>query len=269
MAIKLINASTAGIGVVTRQIPASNTHYLKNLGKLELTGIPQITYKPLTCNDNSDRIVPGIFKHPTSLDLRVGEFIDPTFSYFHADIDPTFTGFYTNIKGLDHEAVFAENDFKCCTPLGKKNADATKCCSGYGKTSGTSFTCVLPDGADLMVYFNRFVSNEGRGTDQPGGGLVDADFNKMTGEPIVSTTVSQKISLLGTKYCESTKVRQGGAFGSFGLEPEGTDTNQNEKNYGIVDSSQDEGQLTTGNIPVGYSSFMAGFRWNHHLYCDE
>jgi hypothetical protein len=122
-----------------------------------------------------------------------------------------------------------------------------------------------------MVYFNRFVSNEGIGTTQPGGGLLDADFDLKTGEQRIDTTVTQKIALLGRAYCESKKVRIGGAFGEFPLEPEGNDTNQNEKIYNIVDSSKDEGSLsaTGGDVPVGYTAFMQGFRWNHHLYCDE
>jgi hypothetical protein len=38
-----------------------------------------------------------------------------------------------------------------------------------------------------------------------------------------------------------------------------------------VDSSRDEGKVSTAGatIPVGYSAFMAGFRWNHHLYCQD
>ena len=122
-----------------------------------------------------------------------------------------------------------------------------------------------------MVYFNRLVSNEGVGSDKPGGGLISTDFNAQTGEPLTLTSVNQKISALGVAYCENGKVRRGGAFGSFGLEPEGNSTNQNEKNYGIVDSPQDNGQLSVagGTITVGYMAFMNGYRWNHHLYCDD
>jgi hypothetical protein len=280
MGAKLINAYPAGAGLITRQKPGSNTYLLKRLGKLELTGIPQITYNPLTCSDNSNRMVPGIYKH-TSTDMMISDFIQDTFSFFHSYVDSTdptlppgsanvVTSRYTNVNGLNHEPVFSENDFKCCTPLGKKTTTQGKCCSGYGtlSQSGTVYTCGLPAGADLMVYFNRFVSNEGRGSDQPGGGLVDPDFNMITGEPVISTAVTQKISALGTSYCGSKKVRSGGAFGEYRLEPDGNDTNQNEKIYGIVDSSKDEGQLA-GGASVGYTAFMSGFRWNHHLYCDD
>jgi hypothetical protein len=223
------------------------------------------------CNDNANRLVPGIFKKPTGVtDMTLSSpavftavFSDPSYSFY----DPSSASYMTNAKGLDHEPVFSENDFKCCSPLGKTTNDQSKCCSGFGNPtpSGTYYSCALPVGTDLMVYFNRFVTNEGRGTDQPGGGLVDADFTNLTGEPIVSVSVSQKISILGKTYCSSGNVRQGGTFGAFNLEPSGSDTNQNEKIYGIVDSANDE----AAGGGSGYTTFMSGFRWNHHLYCDE
>lgn len=273
--VKIINAHAPGMSTITRTRPGTNTFYLNRLGKLELSGIPQITYAPITCSDNSARLVPGIFKKTGITDMLEIDFNDPAYSFDHSYVDAatatTVTSRYTNNYGLDHEPVFAENDFKCCAPLGNKTTSQAKCCSGHGaaSTSGAVFTCSLPEGADLMVYFNRFVSNEGRGATMPGGGLLDADFNMMTGEPLVSTIVNQKINALGTAYCASGKVRIGGAFGDFDLEPSGNDTNQNEKIYGILDSSKDEGELVGGNTSVGYTAFMAGFRWNHHLYCDE
>jgi hypothetical protein len=253
-----------------RTLPGTSTYYLKRLGLLELSGIPQITYKPLACNDNSNRLVPGIFKKTGVTDMKVNpDFIDDAYSYSATDPTTSLTSRYTNVHGLDHEAVFSENDFKCCTPLGSKTTTKSKCCSSFGNVAadGVTYTCALPAGTDLMVYFNRFVSNEGRGSTQPGGGLLDADFNQLTGEPIISTTVTQKISSLGSAYCSALKVRQGGAFGSYDLEPDGNNTNQNEKLYGILDSSKDEGIATSAN--PGYTAFMAGFRWNHHLYCDD
>ena len=268
MGLKISLGYPAGGGTSLRTKPGTSTHYLKRLGLLELSGIPQVTYKPIMCNDNGDRLVPGVFKKPLGVtDMKSVHFNDPSISFY----DSTYSSNFTNAKGLDHEPVFSENDFKCCTPLGKNTTDKTKCCSGYGNAtpSGTIFTCALPVGADLMVYFNRFVTNEGRGTDQPGGGLLDEDFDNLTGEPIISVTVSQKISILGKTYCSSGKVRQGGTFGSFNLEPSGSDTNQNEKIYGIVDSPNDEAAVAGGGASAGYTAFMSGFRWNHHLYCDE
>lgn len=122
-----------------------------------------------------------------------------------------------------------------------------------------------------MVYFNRFVSNEGRGSDQPGGGLVDTDFNATTGEPLLTGAVNDKIRELGTTYCASKEVRQGGAFGLFEPEPQGPETNLTSRIYGIVDSSRDIGQNSNAGktYTTGYAAFMDGFRWNHHLYCAD
>ena len=288
--VKLYNARTAVAPgnltspAIVRTSAGTNSYYLRRLGRFELSGIPQINFKALMCNDNSDRVVPGLFKKTgvPAADMRKADFNDNAYSFTASYVDPytnpgmggtTITDRYVNRHAINQEPVFSENDFKCCSPLGTKTNSQAKCCSGYGtaSASGTTFTCSLPDGADLMVYFNRFVSNEGQGTTQPGGGLVETDFEVSTGEPLLTSVITQKIQALGTAYCESKKVRQGGAFGSFKLEPNGSDTNQTEKNYGIVDSSSDLGQITAtgGNIQVGYSAFMAGFRWNHHLYCED
>ncbi len=270
MGVKLINATPAGSGLITRMKPGTSAYYLKHLGKLELSGIPQITFEKLTCSDYFKRIVPGLFKHPTSTDLNVTEFINPTYSFRSSAVSTVYN---TNYHALAHEPVFSANDFKCCTPLGKSTSSKSNCCSGNGTVnpSGLTYTCDLPIGVDLMSYFNRYVSNEGQGTTQPGGGLEEADFDPLTGEPLIGPSVTSKISALGKAYCTSGKVRPGGAFGEFNLEPYGNDTNDTEKIYGILDSSKDSGELTStaGNIAVGYNEFMKGFRWNHHLYCDE
>ena len=272
--VKLVNAAVAGSATVAngnvaipRTKAGSSAYYLKRLGRMELSGIPQMNFQPVMCNNNSNRVVPGLFKKTGVTDMMAADFNDPNYSYTDG------TNRNVNRHALQNEPVFSENDFKCCAPLGTRTNSQTKCCSGYGTAvaSTSNFTCSLPDGVDLMVYFNRFVSNEGRGNTQPGGGLVEADFDILTGEPLLSTVISQKIVALGSQYCESKKVRQGGAFGSYKLEPNGSDTTQSDRIYNIVDSSADLGQVSTagGNVQVGYSAFMAGFRWNHHLYCDD
>lgn len=270
--IQVINSfnSAGRVAGINRNIPGSNTYYSKNLGLLELSGIPQITYEPLYCSDVSTRLVPGLFKanaDQLTMVTKTDFENTTTFSF----IDPNTMTYKTNQHGLDHTPVFAENDFKCCAQLGKVTTNKDKCCSGYGITSGNKVTCALPAGADLMVYFNRFVSNDGRGTTQPGGGLVDADFSSDTGEPLITAAVNQKISALGVAYCETGAVRQGGAFGSFPLEPVGNSTSASDRIYSIVDSSSDIGQISNAGqtVPVGYNAFMSGFRWNHHLYCID
>jgi hypothetical protein len=251
---------------INRTTPGTSSYYLRRLGRLELSGVPQIAYEPLYCNDNSDTLVKGIFDSHV---LNRTQFQTSTFSFKNGG-----TTYYTGQLGLATETIFSSNDFQCCTPLGKNTTNPANCCSGHGTavgTSGTSFTCGLPAGANLNVYFNRFISNEGRGTDQPGGGFLDADFDAQTGEPLLTSSVANKMSALGTAYCSSGKVRQGGAFGSFAPEPQGPNTNITNPIYNIVDSSNDHGQNSNGGqtVDAGYNAFMNGFRWNHHLYCDD
>ncbi|MFP5385750.1 MAG: hypothetical protein ACLGHN_06695 [Bacteriovoracia bacterium] len=271
----------AGYNAVVRSKPGSSGWYLRRLGRLELSGIPQIAHEALTCNDNRARIVPGIFK--TGINT-VTDFSATNFSFLfdylvNNPANPSgpkmnYSGTFTNRYGLQIEPVFSENDFKCCTPLGKTVSDANKCCSGFAVEDGgasTVKTCALPPGTNLTVYFNRFVSNEGRGTDQPGGGLLDADFDERTGEPLIETSVNDKIKALGRAYCSSGDVRQGGAFGSYEPEPQGLDTDLTSRIYNIVDSSNDIGEFSNAGqtVSVGYNAFSEGFRWNHHLYCAD
>lgn len=255
---------TAGAGAIDRDKPGSNSYYLRRLGRLELAGIPQVSHEALYCSDNSKWLIPGIFN--PAYDERA-EFQSAAFSYQVAGT------YFTNAKALQNEPVFSANDFKCCTPLGNTANAQSKCCSGFGRQQGSSsnYTCVLPSGTDLMVYFNRFVSNEGVGSDEPGGGLLEADFDQNTGEPLLSAAVNQKISDLGLLYCNSGKVRQGGAFGAFEPEPQGPDTNLSSRIYNLVDSANDNGVVSNAGrtINTGYTAFTEGFRWNHHLYCDD
>jgi hypothetical protein len=257
------SATVAGSATISRNKPGTNSYYLRRLGQLELSGIPQISHEELYCSDNSAKVVPGIFSSAISDKVL---FQAGAFAYNNGG------HFYTNFHGLENEPVFSANDFKCCTPLGKTADGMNKCCTGYGLQQGTTnkYTCMLPVGTDLMVYFNRLVSNEGVGTDKPGGGLVETDFDATTGEPLLNSTVNQKIADLGIAFCESGKVRQGGAFGAFEPEPQGSDTDLSSRIYGIVDSTRDNGVLSNAGstVTVGYTAFTDGFRWNHHLYCD-
>lgn len=276
--------SGATAPLINRKKPASDLYYLKRLGRLELSGIPQMGFEPLYCSDNSDRIVPGIFKSTVATTKAQFENADGSVSYKGSSY------YNTTHHNLDFEPIFSANDFKCCAKLGKIVDKQDKCCSGYGTAfgDGTAFTCMLPAGTDLMVYFNRFVSNEGTDKDGPGGGLKDEDFDPSTGEPgflwnnaklatpvsPVITSVIDKVRALGNAYCDGkgkSKVRQGAAFGSFGAEPLGPSTNLQAPFYTIVDSSRDFATNSNAGETVdnGYNKFMDGFRWNHHLYCND
>lgn len=270
--VKFTAAPAGSASAISRTKPGSNSYYLKKFGRFELSGIPQIPLEPIFCNDNSKVAVGGIFNFAQAVSNK-DDLTTSASGFVKSFLDGSGNP-YVNHKLLINEPVFSANDFKCCTPLGKTATAQAKCCSGYGTSvngSTTAYTCKLPPRTDLMVYFNRFVSNEGQGTDQPGGGLVEADFDDTTGEPKLSAAVNQKISELGRSYCISGKVRQGGAFGRFEPEPQGPATNVSSRIYNIVDSTRDAGQNSNAGTTVttGYTPFSNGFRWNHHLYCDD
>ncbi len=261
---------------IPRSRPGTDLYYLARFGLLELSGIPQIGMEPLYCSDNSDKLVPGIFKTSNPVIKTKDNFESPLVSYPGCRLSSCTTPGASNRLApsamLDHDPIFSANEFKCCSPLGKIVSDVNRCCSGFGLPfgDGTASTCALPKGTDLMVYFNRFVSNEGVDETGPGGGLKDADFSIYTGEPLTTTAVNDKIRALGRAFCDGGQVRQGGAFGNFLPEPQGPSTNLT-RNYQLVDSSRDSGQNTSGGTPTptGYQAFMDGFRWNHHLYCAD
>lgn len=245
-------------------------YYLTQLGRMELAGIPQITFEKLVCNNNAEKLVPGIFNVPNSETNRT-QFNTPSFAFNDSST------WRTNYHGLSNGAIFSSHDFKCCTPLNKDTNDTATCCSGYGidkEEDGTTngrktYTCKLPPGANVSVYLNRFVSNEGMSADIGVAPLVEADFDARTGEPLLTPTINSKVSAIGRAVCESGSIRRGGAFGAFAPEPSSPNS-AGQTVYGIVDSSGDNGSLSSGGgtAEVGFFAFMQGFRWNHHIYCE-
>lgn len=234
-------------------------YYLTKLGRLELIGIPQITYEPIYCNNDQSKVVPGIFKSTLATRAQFQTLpstygVDPVRMYSSPDdaatvdentagnlnalllVDSTMYGNYdkkfTYQDKLQNTAIFSSKDFMCCTPLGMtpKNGAPSGCCSGFAVAAASGKPiCKLPIETDLNVYFNRFVSNEGIGDSLPGAngvsGLVDTaveadnDFNAYTGEPKLRDSTDAKIYALGIAYCDKGKATRGGAFGQFLPQP--------------------------------------------------
>lgn len=274
----LISFQAPGTGTLATNRPiikraCTDIYYLNHLGKFELSGIPQITHEKLVCNNNSNRLVPGLYNipdiSPAQDERNIEAFNNPNFAFFDSD------SWKTNYHGLATQPIFSPQEFKCCTPAGKYTREPSTCCSGRGVIDtevGTlggrpQFKCVVPSGTNLSVYFNRFVSNEGTGDHLQSVPLNEDDFNTKTGEPLVTAAVNSKISNIGKEICESGEIRRGGAFGDFLAQPAPLVGSQTF--YGIFDSSSDNGNNSSGGgtDTVGYFDFMNGYRWNHHLYC--
>jgi hypothetical protein len=260
-------------------------YYLTKLGRLELSGIPQIFYEPLVCNDSRTKIVPGIFNTEAdtkssfnTIATNLSDSINLSRIY---DPNGSSTDIANNTKHITYgdkllnDPIFRSNEFTCCLELGQRTDDASKCCSNYtGRNADGQNICLLPAGANLNVYFNRFVSGDGVGEDQPAGGLTDDDFIPETGEPKLQESTYDKLVALGQAYCLSRAVRKGAAFGKFPTAagyyqytPSGMDSKANDY-FSIVDQVTDEEAQGAGpEGPRGVTYFRAGYRWNHHYYC--
>ena len=278
--------------------PGNALYYLEKLAKLEYIGIPQMTYEPIFCNDNYQKLVPGIFKEEYK---TAKEFIDSPETFPDTSL-PTYwtTSGGGNYNPANHwstdemrkvadqallaqEPVFSAHEFKCCLPLGSEIGEtdpASMCCSGARReidsnsngSDGVKYMCALPTGTDLNVYFNKFVSGEGLSDEyltnaQP---LTVSDFDSKTGEPKLDGAVINKLIAIGNELCEAGATTRGGAYGAFfpepysNYEPEGAAI---EPIGSILDSPYDNG--TNNNRNTGFNVFQEGYRWNHHIYCSE
>lgn len=276
--------------------PANDLYYLTRLGRLELSGIPQIVYEPIYCNDNRFQLVPGIFDLS---DENRAEFESNAFNYDPSINDRSLADIYREedsdspvvdaanprnrvvyMDKLKIPKTFMSNQFLCCMKLGQNTTQASQCCSGHAIDINGQQQCRLPSGTDLHVYFNRFVSGDGVGDEQPGGGLLDVDFIPETGEPKMKTSVANKLVALGRAYCDNgggtgdATLRQGALMGNFRVQPSNSkfipppgdeDSWQDKVDYYSISDSPSDYDATND---TGYSRYLQGHRWNHHLYCE-
>ena len=280
--------------------PGSDLYYLTKLGRLELLGIPEINYEPLYCNTQMNQLLPGLYHRlSTREEVEDSNASDDYFSIIDPDIislplsgsasaDEWVVGhdnpgrFVLPQEEMNFRPIFHETQVVCCSPLGTKVSHEKQCCTNHTRKNPLedSQSCALPSKTNLMVYFNRFVSGEGRyHEDTQPEGLIDDDFNPKSGEPKLRESTYDKIKNLGDQYCdnqEDVKTRTGGAVGSFLVEPLPPGGNvlgnpnlgandPSLRRYGIVDSLYDSS--IDKNRETGYWPFVEGFRWNHHLYC--
>jgi hypothetical protein len=290
--------------------PGNALYYLNKLSRFEYLGIPQIAYEPVFCNDNYQKMVPGLFRSELDNPANGGDGngILTSFDWMNSSLtfrDPDALGnwqvgiqasgdpnedpntYYgndvfrsTTYEQVNHPKIFSEHEFKCCRPLGSEvlEGEESLCCSGHAVPSevdgGTGddltgnqekYFCKLPQGTDLHVYLNRFVSGEGADT------FDASDFDDRTGELKPTVEIQNKIRDFGETHCDggdsNGSVMQGGAFGAYAPEPFPT-IQPNGSSFsvmGIVDSQFDNAD--GAGTPAGYNQFQTGYRWNHHLYC--
>lgn len=260
--------------------PGNDLYYLTKLSRFELLGIPQIYYEPLYCNLNRDALVPGLYKTSNRADFQANAFTHQT-AVTGRSLNAMYGGFGTDDANgtqhvtfqdqVQHAPIFSGHEFKCCTKLGERVTSQDKCCSNFVVDSPEEgLRCALPSGVNLNVYFNRFVSTEGVGENEPSGGLVDDDFIPETGEPKNRSATLDKLAELGFKYCANGEVRFGSTTGDFFAEPftgfyqQRNPLEPGSRYYSFLDSSFDVDTPRDN----GLLRFLEGFRWSHHLYCN-
>ena len=287
-------------------LPGNDLYYLSKLGRLELLGIPQIYYEPLYCTHNYDKLLPGLydenFYSENDDDDRGRLEADPqvfTFSpnrhgqdrflenIYDEDFEGTDhtravgnspTGYFMYANKINHPPIFSSHEFTCCHQLGQKVSSYEQCCSGYAKLDENyqsqdgqteeekPFTCKLPLGTNLNVYFNRFVSNEGL----QDGEFSHEDFIPETGEIKFNFASYNKLVALGEKHCDLGSTIRGGIFGLYGAKNYNGATLSNGANshpdqnlrYSFADEMVDD-ESSEGKW------FQAGYHWNHHVYCGS
>ena len=300
-------------------LPGNDLYYLSKLGRLELLGIPQITYEPIYCNNNYDELIPDLYDESlyavngddrallqTSSDVYhyspnrhrqrdssgtiIGNARRPENMYDegHADTDATKIldptpqdGRFMYADMIDQDPIFSAHEFSCCRGLGQRTLSAGDCCSGFAPLvsfgENEAQICKLPKGTNLNVYFNRFVSNEGRGENQPAGGLQDSDFIPETGEVKFNVYTYSKLTALGRTYCDNGSTTRGALFGYYASSPvmldrggEGAKHPTGTFRYSMADEPAD---YDDENVPIGDGElagerrFKAGLHWDHHIYC--
>jgi hypothetical protein len=275
--------------------PGNDLYYLTKLARFELAGIPQIYFEPIRCNDDREQLVPGFFNSSTWAQFMDS---DDTFNLSDFTVNAMAEGTLKeslladendNVGNNDQDdrylagqneiatdAIFSSETLTCCVPLNTETTGSmSNCCSSHWTpTDGTSANnpasasrgiCKLPNGADLNLYYNPFVSGEYLRKDMPVT-FEDQDFDPYTGEPLISTNI--KLIQIGAQVCASGSTRYGAAFGNFNGKPIPRDgyfeTNSGDYTvYSLLDSYAD--QDATGY--AGSFQFSQGFRWNHHIYC--
>ncbi len=284
---RLNNAGTGSVAIGVDEVglkPGNALYYLTKLARLELLGVPQMFYEPLYCNSNQSKLVPGIFDD--NLSTR-SSFEGSASTYQYGSVNGRdLTQIYNSTPSTDESnpsafvgmqdtvqlpQVFSGHEFRCCLELGSKTTSASQCCSSFAVNDEESggLACALPSGTNLNVYFNKFISSEGVGETQPGGGLLDTDFVPETGEPKLTSEVNAKIQALGQAYCASKTVRKGSAFGYFNAEPNNGYFQQvNDADQGLYYSIIDSTADSDPDNDTGTVRFLEGYRWDHQFYCQ-
>lgn len=239
---------------------------LKYFGKLELMGIPQITFDTeekfinakneyLTCNSNPagrDPVTypyppdtPNVYKVPQGIfntTISAKEATDGVNQLYYSAVDPS--NFSNTMKN-----IFKADEFTTCRPAGTQMdsiSDANLCCTGYINSANKK--CQLPDYIDLSVYTNRFVSSEAQGL--TAGYFDESGFVKNTDH--LAVLACEK------SMCASGKMATGVLISNLKI-PGATSNDQKIMKF-LENATEDN---ANGILDL----YKNGLKYNNHLYC--
>lgn len=255
--------------VQTSTLTNKGKDILNYFGRLELTGIPQITLEAksnytdsvaqsLSCqSDPGGRAItyPNLaaaekHKTPDIFAAGINDLVSAEYQlgvggklfYSASDI----TNFKTGTK-----KIFKEDEFATCHPAGTKmevNADPNLCCTG--NINPETQRCQLPDYVDVSVYTNRYVSSEAQTL---GAGLFD-EYGFIKDLSNLAYMACEK------RICASGAMAKGVLISN--LQIPGQDADNAEKIFRFL-----EGNTTADNKNGLLDLYNNGLRYNTHLYC--
>lgn len=221
----------------------------KFLETLELTGIGQVSVDDETSDGvkcevgPTDQSVDGAaFPIPKTIVSGQTKEYDSSGTKYYSASDTS--NFQSSIK-----TIWEQNKYRCCLPAGtivSDDTDAKECCSGLIADK----TCKLPDYADISVYFNKYISSEGKD-------IPENLFDDHSG--YLNNLTSLQLFACQKRVCASNLVAFGVALSNLKV-PGHAKKSTNVKRF--VDGDTDDNKA--GSINKFYD---AGLRWNTHLYC--
>ncbi len=241
---------------------------LAYLGKLELMGIPQITFPSEEYySDASEERAMSCKSHPagrsgtypTNASSSGGTYLPPSTlyksgaikEYVDSNTAPTMYSYSaadnTNFQSM--KQIFKSDEVRGCLPAGTQMAtgdDPSLCCTGMINSS--NLKCQLADYVDVSIYTNRYVSSEGKKLS-----TTAFDSNGYIKDPAIAANLA-----CNQQMCASGKLAYGILISR--LKTPGQETSENKYFRFLEGNSAD-------NLNQLLDTYNKGLKLNNHIYC--
>lgn len=234
------------------------------LGKLELTGIPQIAIESqsaytqgdaaMTClsNPNDSSQTYSTYMTPNNIwstAPAAAEYIEAGSQYYAANN-------ITNFATPKIKQVFKSDEVVACLPAGtvvKSTDDPNLCCTGFSASVAGVLQCALKDFVDVSVYTNRYVSSEASSLNID---LFDSSTGYINDPMIAANFACQK------KMCASGTIILGVLISKMVITgAESIDKPETRLSRFL------EGQKTSDDLHGELGLYNQGLKLNNHAYC--